>query len=136
MRRTAILVALAAIATAAAAEPLLLVPDDCAPRPLHRPAPDVAYAPGVDAYGRAVTPADLPGGADPVIDTRNVGVTIEVPILQATERPSDDQTVTFEGFDATAEIGTVTVDADGTARLDGRALAPRYVVPPGCRTRP
>lgn len=136
MRRIAIPVALATLTMAAAAEPLLLVPDDCAPRPLHRPAPDVAYAPGVDAYGRAVTPADLPGGADPVIDTTNVGVAIEVPILQAAEQTADGGTVTFEGFDATAEIGTVTVDADGTTRLDGRALAPRFVVPPGCRTRP
>ena len=36
---------------------------DCARLVEHVPAPDVAYQPGVDAYGRAVVPADLNGGA-------------------------------------------------------------------------
>ena len=35
---------------------------DCARLVEHVPAPGVAYQPGVDAYGRAVAPADLPGG--------------------------------------------------------------------------
>ncbi len=45
---------------------------DCARLVEHVPAPDVAYHPGVDAYGRAVAPADLPGGL-------NGGLQIEVP---------------------------------------------------------
>ena len=36
---------------------------DCARLVEHVPAPDVAYQPGVDAYGRAVAPADLNSGA-------------------------------------------------------------------------
>ena len=36
-------------------------PEDCRRLVAHRPADDVTYKPGVDAYGRPVTPADLPG---------------------------------------------------------------------------
>jgi hypothetical protein len=36
--------------------------DDCRRLVEHRPAPDVAYKPGVDVHGRQVAPADLPGG--------------------------------------------------------------------------
>lgn len=36
-------------------------PEDCRRLVAHRPTDDVAYKPGVDAYGRPVTPADLPG---------------------------------------------------------------------------
>lgn len=38
-----------------------VTPRDCRRLVAHRPADDVAYKPGVDAYGRPVTPADLPG---------------------------------------------------------------------------
>jgi hypothetical protein len=36
-------------------------PGDCRRLVAHKPADDVAYKAGVDAYGRPVTPADLPG---------------------------------------------------------------------------
>ena len=36
-------------------------PQDCRRLVAHEPADDVAYKPGVDAYGRPVKPADLPG---------------------------------------------------------------------------
>ena len=40
---------------------------DCSRLVRHQPAPDVAYRPGVDARGRAVVPADIPGsGADAI----------------------------------------------------------------------
>ena len=35
--------------------------EDCRRLVAHQPADDVAYKPGVDAYGRPVMPADLPG---------------------------------------------------------------------------
>jgi len=38
-----------------------VTPKDCRRLAAHKPAEDVAYKPGVDAYGRPVTPADLPG---------------------------------------------------------------------------
>ena len=48
---------------------------DCARLVEHVPAPDVAYQPGVDAYGRAVAPADLNGGT-----TIQVPETLHIPI--------------------------------------------------------
>ena len=117
------------------AEPLIVTPDGCVPLATHRPDADVAYQPGVDAYGRAVPPADLPGSGEPAIDATDAGVAIEVPIRQAAE-PADPGANRFEGFDATAEIGTVTVDANGVAHLDGRPLGGSAVLPPGCPTSP
>jgi hypothetical protein len=119
----------------ALAEPLIVRPSGCVPLATHVPDADVAYQPGVDAYGRAVPPADLPGSGAPAIDATDVGVTIEAPVRQATE-PTDPGANRFEGFDATAEIGTVTVDANGVARLDGQPLGGSTVLPPGCPANP
>ena len=47
-------------AKAGAAE-VTVSPKDCRRLVAHKPADDVTYKPGVDAYGRPVTPADLPG---------------------------------------------------------------------------
>jgi len=50
-------------------------PPPAGPPPVARPQPCVnprdsaEYVPGVDAYGRPVAPADLPGGADVQIST-------------------------------------------------------------------
>ncbi len=52
---------------------------DCARLIEHVPAPDVAYQPGVDAYGRAVTPADLTGGAQiQVPETLHIPIEIDL----------------------------------------------------------
>lgn len=55
---------LAAASARAHEEPaeVIITRADCARLVEHVPAPDVAYQPGVDAYGRAVAPAELPGG--------------------------------------------------------------------------
>ncbi len=61
------LVLLAAIGSAGAAEAkpgtaeITVSPKDCRRLVAHVPSADVAYKPGVDAYGRPVKPADLPG---------------------------------------------------------------------------
>lgn len=47
--------------TKAGTAEVTVTPKDCRRLVAHRPANDVAYKPGVDAYGRPVTPADLPG---------------------------------------------------------------------------
>ncbi len=60
------LAALFAAASARAHEEqaeVIITRADCARLVEHVPAPDVAYQPGVDAYGRGVAPADLRGGA-------------------------------------------------------------------------
>jgi len=110
-----------ASAGGAPADPLIVRPSGCAPLATHVPDADMAYQPGVDAYGRAVPPADLPGSGTPTIEATDVGVAIELPIRQATE-PADPSANRFEGFDAIAEIGTMTVDANGVAHLAGRPL--------------
>lgn len=48
------------------AETVSITRQDCSRLIRHQPAPDVAYQPGVDAYGREVAPADLPGSAGQV----------------------------------------------------------------------
>ena len=40
--------------------------NDCDYITAHRPAPDVAYRPGVDVHGKPVVPADLPGNPNAV----------------------------------------------------------------------
>lgn len=52
---------------------------DCARLVAHIPASDVAYKPGVDAYGRTVAPADLDGGAQfPVPETLHIPIEIDL----------------------------------------------------------
>lgn len=52
---------------------------DCARLVAHIPAADVAYQPGVDAYGRAVAPADLNGGTQiPVPETLHIPIEIDL----------------------------------------------------------
>lgn len=52
----------AGMAPAIAAETVIRIPRaDCARMVEHRPAPGVAYKPGVDVRGKKVAPADLPG---------------------------------------------------------------------------
>ena len=53
---------------------------DCARLVEHVPAPDVAYQPGVDAYGRAVVPADL-NGVTPIQTPETLYIPIEIDLL-------------------------------------------------------
>ncbi len=53
---------------------------DCARLVEHVPAPDVAYQPGVDAYGRAVAPAELDGGT-PIEIPETIHIPIEIDLL-------------------------------------------------------
>ena len=46
-------------------KPVRVSKQDCANVVRHTPAPDVAYKPGVDVYGRKVVPADL-GNPSPI----------------------------------------------------------------------
>jgi hypothetical protein len=46
----------------AGAQTVSVTRDDCAQLVAHVPGQDVAYQPGLDAYGRKVLPADLGGG--------------------------------------------------------------------------
>ncbi len=50
---------------------------DCARLVEHVPAPDLAYQPGIDAYGRAVAPAELDGGT-PIQAPETLHIPIEI----------------------------------------------------------
>ncbi|MGE0746507.1 MAG: hypothetical protein AB7K86_14725 [Rhodospirillales bacterium] len=77
MRAMPILMLLAAAAPAGAGT-LAVTADDCARAVRHEPGGGVAYAPGVDAYGRTVAPADL-GGAPPLrVNTERLSIPITV----------------------------------------------------------
>ncbi len=53
---------------------------DCARLVAHVPAPDLAYQSGVDAYGRAVAPAELDGGT-PIQAPETLRIPIEIDLL-------------------------------------------------------
>lgn len=55
------MLAVAMAMTAVAQTKLRVLAQDCAALVVHRPAPDVAFKPGVDARGNRVAPADLAG---------------------------------------------------------------------------
>ncbi len=82
----------------------------------HTAAPDVAYRGGVDALGRPVRGADLPGGSsyDGIADRITTGILVDptrrAPILGVPSRGE-------------AVVGRVEVDTrTGTAILNGRPI--------------
>lgn len=48
------------------AETVSITRQDCSRLIRHQPSPDIAYKPGLDAYGREVAPADLPGSGNQI----------------------------------------------------------------------
>ncbi len=130
MRSVLAIVVLLAWGPVSAGPLIVIAPNPCTPLAVHVPAADVAYVAGVDAEGRPVVPADLPSDGL-TIRPRDVAVDIEVPLISA---PDTERNRTQ--FDATAEIGTVTIGPDGEARLNGRPLVLGAVLPPGCPSRP
>ncbi len=77
------------------------------------PGPD--YAPGVDAEGRAVTPADLPGGAPPArLD--NVLIEIDVKLQKRFGVPADSKLFRGKGI-----VGLVIV-RDNRAYFNGEPI--------------
>ncbi len=96
-------------------------PPDCAALVAHRPDADVAYQPGVDARGRPVAPADLPGHEPLEIDADQVSIDLRIPLSAFFDVP-----VPLQPIIGNAEIdpGRVTV-RDGVAYLGGQRLADR-----------
>lgn len=100
------------------AEPVVIISrSDCARMTGHKPAADATYTPGVDAQGRAVAPADLPGTAQIAIPDEIV-IDITVDLQKRFGIPSDATL-----FKPEARIGTVVVKADGNAYFNGQALS-------------
>ena len=92
---------------------------DCARLVEHVPSPDVAYRPGVDAYGRAVAPADLPGGSSggtPIQVPETLHIPIEIDLLDRFGIPANPAL-----YDADVPIGEV-VYRDGRLTFEGQPL--------------
>ncbi len=92
---------------------------DCARLVEHVPAPDVAYQPGVDAYGRAVVPADLPGdlnGGAEILVPQTFRIPIEIDLLARFGIPANPAL-----YDADVPIGEV-VYQDGRLTFEGQPL--------------
>lgn len=90
---------------------------------IHRPAPDVAYQPGVDVHGRKVAPADLPGSAAVVLP-KTIPVDLRIPLsafLGAETPPFLDE--------AEVDAGRVSVDIrTGALFYNGQRLDSPYAV--------
>jgi hypothetical protein len=127
MRRLGILLVLAASPAGAAS--IMVQSDACAVLADTGETPGVAYTPGVDAQGRAVAPADLPGSsiqvtAFPVEITRSLAGKYGIP-------------GSGEPFGAELRLGYVVVDDKGRVTFNGQPLDPeaRAVVAEACRRR-
>ncbi|MFQ5784016.1 MAG: hypothetical protein ACE5H8_04240 [Alphaproteobacteria bacterium] len=130
--RVALFVTLVATtATSAADESTIVISrEDCARVVAHTPAPDVAYASGVDVRGRPVAPADLGDTPRLDIDGEDVDVVIDIPLRAVPGIPGDEGRFTGQGggaidrFAADAEVGVVTVE-DGEVLFDGVPITNR-----------
>ena len=83
-------VTLAVAADVRAASQLTVSKKDCARIVRYAPSADVAYKPGVDAYGRKVAPADLGGGSAlklPKEITIDIGIDLEIGITRGIYLP-------------------------------------------------
>jgi hypothetical protein len=115
MRRLAPLL-LVLCASPVAAQTLVVRPEICAALTEHVPVPDAAFRPGVDARGRAVTPADLPAIGGFGFDEVALQLTVD---LRKRLGIKLDDTLFAQG----TELGYVTVRG-GKAYFNGAPLAP------------
>lgn len=81
----------------------------------HTPAPDVAYKPGTDVYGRKVAPADAPGSTSPIKIPDEVNIDIG---FNLKDKYGLGSTGAFTGESV---IGKVTVKG-GRVYYDGKPL--------------
>ena len=110
---------LAATTETVADEPSVWVsPYDCAALTAHRPDASVEYRPGVDAAGRPVAPADLPGHESLAIGTDEVSIELRIPLSEFYEAPASLQPLIGN---AEIDPGRVTV-RDGVAYLGDHRL--------------
>ena len=94
--------------------------DACSAVVEHRPAPDVAYRPGVDVNGRPVVPADL--NAPSIELPEELSFEIDVPMLPRDRRRSADR-----GYYGEALVGFLTLHRDGSLSFNGRPMDDRSV---------
>ena len=89
---------------------------DCTRLTAHVPSADATYQPGVDARGRPVVPADLPGTPQ-IVMPEDVTIAITVDLQQRFGIPA-----TSSFYKPEAGIGSVVVKPDGSATFNGQPL--------------
>ena len=109
------LLALSVAAWPAGAATITITKADCDRLVKHVPDADVAYAPGVDVYGREVVPADLDGGIELALP-EEILIDIDVDLFERFGIPANGA-----NFDADAIIGTV-VYRDDRFTFNGQPL--------------
>ena len=128
------LVAAVAQAQTGAASTVTITPKDCQRLLQHTPSADVAYKPGVDARGNAVTPADLPGSAR-ITAPNEITINLTVDLLKEYGVPSGSP-LSPRGE---ASVGTVAYDiAAGRLTFNGQPLSDpeQQALAAGCATVP
>ena len=93
-------------------------PVDCEALLAHQPDASVEYQAGVDATGRPVAPADLPGHEPLEIGTGEVAIELRIPLSEFYAAPASLQPLIG---DAEIDPGRVTV-RDGVAYLGEHRL--------------
>ena len=101
-----------AVGVAAGPETVVVLSEDCRRLVRHVPSADVTFTPGVDVYGRSVTPAELNGSSQLELPTTFTFV-LEFQPLEDEERL--DQT--------TLALGAVMVDEKGEVFFNGRPVS-------------
>ena len=123
--RLSLAVALLAAAPAWAGR-IVVKSDDCAGLTAHVPDDDVAYQPGIDAYGNAVAPADLNDIGRIDYNTDDISIAIGNPLI-ATEGVVGDEAAfiaaggKIDTFGADSSVGSVTL-RDGEVYFNGRRI--------------
>ncbi len=109
------LLLVAAIPASAADAILRMTQADCKRLVAHRPAPDVAYQPGIDVRGHAVAPAE-PEGDISIQPSENLLIPIELDLFERLGSGPGHPAV-----EARVLIGTIEL-RDGRAYFNGRPL--------------
>ncbi len=98
---------------------------DCADLVRHRPAPGVAYRPGVDVHGRSVVGADLNGGYAHIKPPAELSFDIKVPLRNFLGGPAADAQAATAAVAAADSAATAAGAADAAATsAEAAAAAP------------
>lgn len=104
-------------------DPIIIIGrSDCAALVEHQADASVEYQPGIDATGRTVAPADLPGHEPLELGAEDVSLDLRIPLSRYYDIPVALQSIIG---DAEIDAGRVTVRGGvaylGDHRLDGQA---------------
>jgi hypothetical protein len=123
--RLSVMAALAAPAPAWAGR-IVVRSDVCAALVAHVPDDDVAYEPGIDAYGNPVAPGDLNDIGRIDYNTDDITIAIGNPLIATAGVVGDETAFKAAGgkidvFGADSSVGSVTL-RDGDVLFNGRRI--------------